>query len=54
MKALVGATLIDGTGGPVIEDSVVLVDGDAIDAVGVRGGVDIPPGAEQIDLRGLT
>ena len=36
MKALVGANLIDGTGGPVVQDSVVLLDGDIISAVGAR------------------
>ena len=54
MKALVGATLIDGTGGPVQQDSAVLVDADRIQAVGARGAVDIPPGAEVVDLSGLT
>ena len=54
MKALVGATLIDGTGGPVIQDSAVLVEADRIRAVGPRGGVDIPPSAEVVDLSGLT
>ena len=54
MRALVGATLIDGTGGPVLEDSVVLLDGDVINAVGPRGAVAIPSDAEVIDLSGLT
>lgn len=54
MKALVGATLIDGTGGPVVQDSAVLVNKDRIEAVGVRGAVAIPPGAEVVDLSGLT
>ena len=54
MKALVGATLIDGTGGPALPDSVVLLDGDRIQAVGPRGAVDIPPGTEEADLTGLT
>ena len=54
MKALVGATLIDGTGGPVLEDSVVLLDGDVINAVGARGAVAVPPDAEVADLSGLT
>ena len=54
MKALVGAALIDGTGGPVLEDSVVLVEADRIQAVGARGAVAIPPDAETVDLSGMT
>ena len=54
MKALVGATLIDGTGGPPQADATVLLDGAIIKAVGPRGAVEIPPGAEEVDLTGLT
>ena len=54
MKALVGATLIDGTGGAVLEDSAVLVDADQIAAVGPRAAVAIPPDAEAVDLSGMT
>ena len=54
MKALIGATLIDGTGGPVVRDSVVLLDGDLINAVGERGAVAVPPDAEVVELSGLT
>ncbi len=54
MKALIGADLIDGTGGPVLKDAVVLLDGDCIESVGVRGSVAIPPGSEEVDLSGLT
>ena len=54
MKALVGATLIDGTGGPPQDDATVLLDGAIIKAVGPRGVVEIPPGAEEVDLTGLT
>ena len=54
MKALVGATLIDGTGGPVLQDSAVILDGNVISAVGPRGAVAIPPNADVIDLSGLT
>ena len=54
MKALIGATLIDGTGGPVLEDSVVLVDADRIEAVGARGAVAVPSDAETVDLSGMT
>ncbi len=54
MKALVGATLIDGTGGPPQADATVLLDGAIIKAVGPRAAVEIPPGAEEVDLTGLT
>ena len=54
MKALIGATLIDGTGGPALPDSAVLLDGDRIQAVGPRATVEIPPGTEEVDLSGLT
>ena len=54
MKALVGATLIDGAGGPPLPDAAVLLDGERIAAVGPRGAVVIPPQAEEIDLSGLT
>src|SRR6185295_16553175 len=52
--AIVGATLIDGRGGPVLSDSVVIVRGDHITTVGRRNSVTIPPGAEVIDANGLT
>ena len=52
--AIVGATLIDGRGGPAIQDAVVIVRGDRIAAVGTRTSVKIPPGAEVIEANGLT
>jgi len=52
--AIVGATLIDGRGGPVLSDSVVVIRGDRIAAVGTRASVTIPQGAEVVDARGLT
>nr|MCS5668878.1 amidohydrolase family protein [Dehalococcoidia bacterium] len=54
MKALLGANLIDGTGGPVLQDSAVLIDGERIKEVGPRAAVQIPPGTEEIELSGLT
>jgi len=52
--AIVGATLIDGRGGPVLSDSVVIVRGERIAAVGNRSTVKIPQGAEVVDAKGLT
>lgn len=52
--AIVGANLIDGRGGPVVTDSVVVIRGDRIVAVGQRGSVKVPAGAEIIDAKGLT
>lgn len=52
--AIAGAGLIDGRGGPVVPDSVVVIRGDRIVMVGKQGAVKIPPGAEVIDAKGLT
>lgn len=51
---IAGANLIDGRGGPVVTDSVVVIRGDRIAAVGKRSEVKIPDGAEVIDAKGLT
>jgi imidazolonepropionase-like amidohydrolase len=52
--AIVGATLIDGRGGPVVSDSVVVIRGERIESVGTRSSVNIPAGAEVVDAKGLT
>jgi imidazolonepropionase-like amidohydrolase len=49
-----GARLIDGNGGPPIEQSALLVDGDAIVAIGRKGDIAAPAGAARIDLTGKT
>ena len=54
MKALLGANLIDGTGGPVLKDSAILIDGDRITEVGPKAAVILPPGTVEINLAGLT
>lgn len=54
LKALVGGTLIDGFGGPPIRDSVILIDGERITAVGQVGTLDIPAGAEVISTEGMS
>ena len=54
MKALVGANLIDGTGGPVITDATVLIDGERIVETGPRLAVTLPPRTEVVDVTGMT
>jgi imidazolonepropionase-like amidohydrolase len=48
-----GARLIDGRGGPPIENSVVVIEGDRIVSAGPRGSVR-PPAGETVDASGLT
>ena len=54
VKALVGGTLIDGYGSKPIRNSVVIIDGERIKAVGQVGLLGIPPGAEIISTEGMT
>ena len=50
--ALVGATLIDGSGGPARADAVVVVRGGKIESVSSRAEFSLPKNTAQIDLRG--
>ena len=52
--AIVGATLIDGSGREPVADSVVVLKGDSIVAAGKRNQVEIPAGARVIEARGLV
>ena len=52
--ALVGGRLIDGFGGPPIANSVILVDGERITAVGTVGSLAVPPDAEVISTEGMS
>jgi len=54
MLAFTGATLVDGTGKPPVQDSVVVVNGDRILAAGPRKQVKIPSGATIVDVSGKT
>jgi imidazolonepropionase-like amidohydrolase len=54
VKALVGGTLIDGFGGRPIPNSVVLIEGERISAVGQVGALAVPPGAEVISTEGMS
>ncbi len=52
--ALVGGRVLDGFGGPILENGVVLIAGDRIVAVGREGEIDVPAGIEVIDTNGMT
>lgn len=52
--ALVGAKLVDGRGGPPVEESVILVEGARIAAVGDAGSLPVPPTSQRIDVAGRT
>ncbi len=52
--ALVGARIVTMKGDEVIEDGVIVVDGDRIKAVGKRGTLAVPGGATTIDVSGKT
>ncbi len=53
-KALVGGTLIDGFGGQPIYNSVILIDGEKITAVGHQGNLQIPEGYQVISTEGMS
>ena len=54
VKALVGGTLIDGYGSTPLRNSVVIIEGERIKAVGQLGTLAIPPGAEVISTEGMS
>jgi imidazolonepropionase-like amidohydrolase len=51
-RVIEGGTLIDGTGGLPLQDSVVVIEGNRITAIGPRGKTKIPEGAEVIQATG--
>jgi imidazolonepropionase-like amidohydrolase len=52
--ALVGGTLIDGTGGPIVRNSVVLIRGDRIEKIGTTQSLPVPAGYEQVSTEGMS
>src|SRR5215469_12857324 len=52
--AIVGGTLIDGSGGPPLPDSCVLLRGREILAAGARSNTAVPDGARVYDAAGKT
>src|SRR5205085_5569877 len=54
IKALVGGTLIDGFGSKPIRNSIIIIEGERIKAVGQVGSLPIPKGAEVISTEGMS
>ena len=54
VTAMVGGTLIDGFGGRPIRNSVILIEGERIKAVGQVGVLQVPPGAAIISTEGMS
>ncbi len=54
IKALVGGTLIDGFGGKPLQNSVIIIEGERIKAVGQVGQLQIPVEAEIISTEGMS
>jgi imidazolonepropionase-like amidohydrolase len=52
-RALVGATLIDGTGAPPIAGAVVVMRGGKIDCAGPRSACPVPAGVDALDVSGM-
>lgn len=50
--AIVGGTLIDGTGAKPLEDSIVIIQGKRILAVGSSNDIEVPKGAHLIEAHG--
>ena len=53
-QAVVGGRILDGYGGPPIENGVILITGERITAVGPASAITVPPGARVIDANGMT
>jgi imidazolonepropionase-like amidohydrolase len=54
LKALVGGTMVDGYGGKPLRNSIIVVEGERIRAIGQVGSMAVPKGAEVISTEGMT
>ena len=52
ITVITGATLIDGTSRPSLQDSVIVIDGARIRQLGPRAAIAVPAGADVIDGQG--
>jgi imidazolonepropionase-like amidohydrolase len=51
---LLGARLVDGSGGPPIDEATLVIEGELLRAVGPASSVHVPKGAAVVDLGGKT
>ncbi|MCH7803329.1 MAG: amidohydrolase family protein [Acidobacteria bacterium] len=54
LVVITGATVIDGVSSTPIENAVIVIEGDTIQAIGSAGSVEVPPGAQRVDASGKT
>src|SRR5215471_2062247 len=54
LMALVGGTLIDGTGGALVRNSVILLRQERIEKIGTIAALPVPQGYERISTEGMT
>src|SRR5687768_10945311 len=52
--AVTGGRILDGYGGPPIENGVILIAGERITAVGPASAIQVPSGIRVIDANGMT
>lgn len=50
--ALLGATVIDGTGGPPLSNAVIVVRRGKVESIGTRAGFELPPRTGSVDVSG--
>lgn len=52
--ALTGVTILDGNAGPALRDQTIVIEGNRITAVGSSADVQVPTGAQVLELEGHT
>ncbi len=52
-RAIVGATLVDGDGGPPVKDAIIVVRDGRIECAGPRARCPVPAGVDTLDARGM-
>ncbi len=54
VRVFLGGRILDGYGGPPIEDGAIVVRGDRIEALGPASAIELPAGAEIVSTEGMT